>query len=903
MKKLLLILLCLPIIGFAQKTYVPDDNFEAYLESNGMGDGIALNDSVLTNNVNSVNALYIAFQSISDLTGIEDFTSLVDLDCRNNQLTSLDFSQNTALTILECNNNNITTIDVSNNTNLTTLYCNINQITILDVSNNTNLTYLSCSYNELTMLDVSNGNNTNMILLANGNNNLFCIQVDDVLWSISNWTVSGNNIDSWMSFSTDCSTAFGCSDSCAINYNSLVIIDDSSCTYPVNTTTVTAANNYTWNGVTYTESGIYEVSSSPGNIGDYYQGGVIFYLDGNGGGFVSDISDLCNAYWGCPWVPVNTNYNNGEQNTIEIMAQCGDPIIAARLCDNSYNQGYSDWYLPAKGQLDDMYNNKIEIDNESLLNGGDAFLTGNNDFYLSSSDYSPNQISNSVHSKKFANGSDAYGGKSNPQNIRAIRSISTIPTSINGCDSTAILNLTITNPTTPTVNNTSSLLSTSACDSFTWNNNTYYASGIYSDTSTYSTGCINIDSLELIINNSTSNSTNATVCDYYIWAADGNTYNSTGTYTYLSNNSAGCLHTETLNLTINNSTSSSMMDTACGFYTWSTNGNTYTSSGIYTSTSTNSLGCIHTDSLVLTITINNVNLIITSSNISCNGLADGSIVSTTTGGISPYQYSLDGGPSQTSGTFTNLTSGSYYIDVTDSNGCISSQSITIIEPNPLNVSIYYLDSLLCYDDSIASIVAIPYGGTLPYSFNWTSGQITDTVSNLSVGNYTVFVVDNNGCSDFTTININSPSAIISNNNLNGCDSVLIGSNYYSISGVYTDTLTSVNGCDSIVNTNLTLGQNTASYDTLSVVASIVWNGMSLSVSGDYSVTLFNSVGCDSIVNLNLTITTTGISDLANNKTNLIKITDILGKETSNRKNTTLFYIYDDGTVEKRITID
>ena len=50
MKKILLILLCLPMIGFGQKTYVPDGNFEAYLEQNGMGDGI-LNDSVLTANI------------------------------------------------------------------------------------------------------------------------------------------------------------------------------------------------------------------------------------------------------------------------------------------------------------------------------------------------------------------------------------------------------------------------------------------------------------------------------------------------------------------------------------------------------------------------------------------------------------------------------------------------------------------------------------------------------------------------------------------------------------------------------------------------------------------------------------------------------------------------------------
>ena len=48
MKKLLLILLCLPMIGFGQLTYVPDDNFENYLEANGMGDGVALNNAVLT---------------------------------------------------------------------------------------------------------------------------------------------------------------------------------------------------------------------------------------------------------------------------------------------------------------------------------------------------------------------------------------------------------------------------------------------------------------------------------------------------------------------------------------------------------------------------------------------------------------------------------------------------------------------------------------------------------------------------------------------------------------------------------------------------------------------------------------------------------------------------------------
>ena len=54
MKKLLLILLCLPVVALAQQTYVPDDNFEAYLEANGMGNGIANDDYVTTSNIDTV---------------------------------------------------------------------------------------------------------------------------------------------------------------------------------------------------------------------------------------------------------------------------------------------------------------------------------------------------------------------------------------------------------------------------------------------------------------------------------------------------------------------------------------------------------------------------------------------------------------------------------------------------------------------------------------------------------------------------------------------------------------------------------------------------------------------------------------------------------------------------------
>jgi hypothetical protein len=138
-----------------------------------------------------------------------------------------------------------------------------------------------------------------------------------------------------------------------------------------------------------------------------------------------------------------------------------------------------------------------------------------------------------------------------------------------------------------------------------------------------------------------------------------------------------------------------------------------------------------------------------------------------------------------------------------------------------------------------------------------------------------------------------------------CDgvSVVIGSSIYNTTGNYTDSLNASNGCDSIVYTYLFVDQNTTSYDTLSVNASIVWNGMPLNLSGDYSATLINSVGCDSIANLNLIITTTSIFDITQNKNNLVQITDMLGQEIPYRRNTLLFYIYDDGKVEKKIIIE
>ena len=244
--RLLLPLLFITGFSFGQETYVPDDNFEAYLEANGMGNGIPNDDYITTANISGVTSLFVDGNNISDMTGIEGFISLTNLgctsnslinldlssniglthlQCQNNQLTSLDLSDNVNLEMLLCFSNSLTSLDLSNNANLIEINCRDNQIAALDLSNNTLLQWLDCYSNQIAFLDltantelinvqcnsnqlscvnIKNGFNTNLLTFNTTlNPNLTCIEVDDVAWSTANWT----NIDPQTLFSTYCNNA------------------------------------------------------------------------------------------------------------------------------------------------------------------------------------------------------------------------------------------------------------------------------------------------------------------------------------------------------------------------------------------------------------------------------------------------------------------------------------------------------------------------------------------------------------------------------------------------------------------------------------------------------------------------------------------------------------------------
>lgn len=101
--------------------------------------------------------------------------ALETLHCDSNDLTALDVSQNTALTELWCGVNSLTELDLSNNTALTQMFCGSSQLTSLDVSHNTALEYLDCSYNQIAELDLSN--NTALRALYCGSNQLTALDV------------------------------------------------------------------------------------------------------------------------------------------------------------------------------------------------------------------------------------------------------------------------------------------------------------------------------------------------------------------------------------------------------------------------------------------------------------------------------------------------------------------------------------------------------------------------------------------------------------------------------------------------------------------------------------------------------------------------------------------------------
>ena len=305
----------------------------------------------------------------------------------------------------------------------------------------------------------------------------------------------------------------------------------------------------------------------------------------------------------------------------------------------------------------------------------------------------------------------------------------------NGCDSIVTLNLTINQPT-------NSSLSVTECGSYTWseNNQTYTSTGSYTYVVPNANNCDSTITLNLTINQPTSSSVSVTECGSYTWSENNQTYTSSGAYTHVVPNANNCDSTITLNLTINQPTSSSVSITECGSYTWPVNNQTYTSSGSYTHIIPNVNNCDST--ITLNLTINNVD-----NTVSVSGIT----LTANQAGASYQWVDCDNGNAPISGetaqSFTPTTNGNYAVEVTangctEISSCVAVNSVGIDEvwyaefaevyPNP-NDGLFTINSTQTFNNAVVEIYSAL--GQLVYSAVHSGDKITINLNEQPTGIY------------------------------------------------------------------------------------------------------------------------------------------------------------------------
>ncbi len=184
--------------------------------------------------------------------------------------------------------------------------------------------------------------------------------------------------------------------------------------------------------------------------------------------------------------------------------------------------------------------------------------------------------------------------------------------------------------------------------------------------------------------------------------------------------------------------------------------------GTYTVLVTDTNGCTTECTATINTPAAPMCSITSSSDVLCNGGADGSLTAEGSGGNGSFEYSLDGTVFQSSGVFSNLVAGSYSVTVRNVGNpmCISTCNVTITEPVLLTCTATSEDTS-CEGGSDGEATVVPANGTAPYTYIWddAAAQTTATIMNLAAGTYTVTVTDSNGCTSTCTTDVNSPLAV------------------------------------------------------------------------------------------------------------------------------------------------
>jgi hypothetical protein len=242
-------------------------------------------------------------------------------------------------------------------------------------------------------------------------------------------------------------------------------------------------------------------------------------------------------------------------------------------------------------------------------------------------------------------------------------------------------------------------------------------------------------------------------------------------------------------------------------------------SGDYQVTVTDGNGCTAIETFILSAPKPMEISSLTSSDVSCTSGSDGSIFLEIEGGKEPYLFSWNTGSSDA--FIISVSAGTYFVTITDNNGCFITADYSINEPSPLSIELSEVVSPDCFGESTGSLSLSGRGGTTPYSFQWSTGDENSEVDNLQAGIYEVTMTDAQSCTvtgqfeipasdplelDFTSlpvsclemsdgsisISVDGGTAPYSYTwNQGSTEPVIVGLD----KGIYTVTITDANGCE------------------------------------------------------------------------------------------------------------
>jgi outer membrane protein OmpA-like peptidoglycan-associated protein len=193
-------------------------------------------------------------------------------------------------------------------------------------------------------------------------------------------------------------------------------------------------------------------------------------------------------------------------------------------------------------------------------------------------------------------------------------------------------------------------------------------------------------------------------------------------------------------------------------YKWS-NGDTTKNiakvgAGSYTLIANDKNGCTQTVKTTLNQPTKTTYALKSISNVSCFGDKSGAIDIIVSGGVGPYSYKWSNGA--TTHDLDGVQAGKYTVQIADANGCSSSLSAEITQPALLNISLANLVNINCNGDKSGAIDIGVTGGVQPYRYSWSNGSVTQDITTLAAGNYSVTVTDAKGCSKSLNATVAQP---------------------------------------------------------------------------------------------------------------------------------------------------